>query len=45
MIQVDYIKVASDLALKVAQLELDNKVLLNMNEQLLEQLKEKENEK
>lgn len=37
-ISVDYSKVASDLAVEIAQLQLDNKVLKNLNEQLFDEL-------
>ena len=37
-LNVDYSKVASDLAGEIVQLELDNKVLKNLNEQLFDEL-------
>lgn len=37
-LNVDYSKVASDLAVEIAQLQLDNKVLKNLNNQLFDEL-------
>lgn len=37
-LSVDYSKVASDLAVEIAQLQLDNKILKNLNEQLFDEL-------